>query len=243
VNSIDGDRIQGNVTIITGAAGNLGSATVRVFEAARASLVLWDHAADRLVERFPELAESDDHLVSGGVDLTDEASVSRATSQAVERFGRIDTLVSTVGTFIGGAPVHEESLDTWDRLYALNVRTAVAAARAVIPHMVEARRGAIVNVASRNALAGDAGVAAYSATKAAVLRLTESLAAELGDAGVRVNAVLPGTIDTPENRKAAPDADFSRWVSPEAIAEVILFLASDAARAVQGTAIPLTGHG
>ncbi len=182
-------------------------------------------------------------MLATGVDMTDPGAVANLVDQVLERFGRIDVLVNTVGTFKGGKPVHEEELDTWDFLIKLNLRTTLIACRAVIPTMLEHRNGRIINVASRNALSGDAKIAAYSASKAAVMRLTESLAAEIKDSNITVNSVLPGTIDTPQNRSAMPKADFSRWVAPEAIADVIAFLASDGARAITGAAIPVYGRG
>ena len=190
---------------------------------------------------YAEIADSRDHFLAGGVDLTDAASVSRFVGEARERFGRLDVLVNTVGGFRGGKPVHEDDPGNWDFLFAVNVRTTLECCRAVIPHLLRAGRGKIVNVASRGALAGDGGYSAYSAAKSAVVRLTESLADELKQGGINVNCVLPGTIDTPQNRQERPGADFSKWVEPAAIADVILFLASDAARAVNGAALPVFG--
>ena len=162
--------------------------------------------------------------------------------QAVARFGRIDVLVNTVGGFRAGTPVHETPLETWDFMFQLNARTAFLASRAVIPHMLQQGQGKLIHVAARAALTGAAKMAAYSVAKSAVVRLTESMAAELRRANIHVNCVLPGTIDTPQNRAAMPAADHSRWVKPEAIADVILFLASDAARAIHGAAIPVYGQ-
>ena len=148
-------------------------------------------------------------------------------------------LANTVGGYRGGQPVHEMSLETWDSLFSLNARTAFILSRAIVPSMLRQGSGKIVHVAARAALAGTARTAAYSASKAALVRLVESLAAEVRPKGINVNCVLPGTIDTPENRAAMPRADHSRWAKPEAIADVIVFLASDAARAMNGVAVPL----
>ena len=228
--------LENRVALITGAAGNLGKATVAVFRDAGASLALVAHSEGALQELFPDLADSSDHLLAGGIDLAEPSAVE-------DRFGRIDVLVNTVGTFKGGKPVHEDDIETWDSLYRVNVRTAVLTTQAVIPIMMGQGSGRVVNVASRNALEGVAKVAAYSATKSAVIRLTESLAEEAKSSGVGVNCVLPSTIDTPENREAMPDADFSKWVKPEAIADAILFLSSDRARAITGAALPVYGLG
>jgi NAD(P)-dependent dehydrogenase (short-subunit alcohol dehydrogenase family) len=231
------------VALITGAAGNLGQATAVAFRRAGVHTVLVDHARGRLEKLFPDLVGSVDHLFVGGVDLTDTAAVEELTATVMDHFERIDALVNTVGTYRGGKPVHEESLDTWELLFDANVRTALLTVKAVVPVMLQQGSGRIVNVGSRSALRGGARTAAYSASKSAVVRLTESLAAELEVSGIRVNCVLPSTIDTPQNREAMPDADFSTWVTPEAIAEVIVFLASDAARGITGAAVPVYGGG
>ena len=149
----------------------------------------------------------------------------------------------TVGAWRGGKPVHETDLADWDFLFNVNLRTTLLCCRAVIPQMLKQGRGKIITVASRDGLAGSAGYAAYSASKSAVLRLTESLADELKASNINVNCIMPGTIDTPQNRAANPSADFSKWVEPSAIADVILFLASDASRAINGAAVPVFGKG
>ncbi|MFB0537280.1 MAG: SDR family NAD(P)-dependent oxidoreductase [Anaerolineae bacterium] len=229
------------VVIVTGAAGNLGSAVARAFQAAGAKLVLVDRAADRLPRLFPDLTESPNHFLATSVDLSSADAVGTMVDETVKRFGRVDVLANTVGGFRGGTPVHETPFETWDFMLNLNARTVFIASRAVIPHMLKQGSGRIVNVAARAALKGGAKMAAYSASKSAVVRLTESMAAELKRDGINVNCVLPGTIDTPQNRQAMPNADHSRWVKPEAIADVILFLASDASRAVHGAAVPVYG--
>ena len=231
------------IVVVTGAAGNLGSAVAEAFEAAGAKLVLVDHKPDRLPRLFAELAGSEDHYLATSVDLTDEAAVQEMVREALERFGHIDVLVNAAGGYRAGTPVHETPLDTWDFMLNLNARTAFIASSAVIPAMLERGMGKIINVGSRAALQGGAKAAAYSASKSVVMRLTESMSAELKKSGINVNCVLPGTIDTPQNREAMPRADTSRWVPPEALADVILFLASDAARAVHGAAIPVYGTG
>jgi NAD(P)-dependent dehydrogenase (short-subunit alcohol dehydrogenase family) len=232
---------QSKVVVITGAVGNLGRAVAQAFQRSGANTVLVDRAADRLHQQYADLVVSADHLLLGGVNLADEASVASAIGSAVERFGRIDVLVNTVGAWRGGSPVHQAPLADWDLLYGANLRPTLLASRATTPHFLNQRSGKIINVAARGALTGDAGNAAYSAAKSAVLRLTEALSAELKNSGINVNAVLPSTIDTPQNRAAMPNVDHSKWVQPEALADVILFLASDAARAIHGAAIPVYG--
>jgi NAD(P)-dependent dehydrogenase (short-subunit alcohol dehydrogenase family) len=231
-----------HVVVVTGAAGNLGSATAKAFQRAGARLVLVDRSTDRLPGLFPDLAGSSSYLLAASVDLTDEAAMGAMVDDALARFGRIDVLVNTAGGYRAGTPVHETPLAAWDFMLNLNARTLFVASSAVIPAMLRQGWGRIVNVAARAALTGGAKAGAYSASKSAVVRLTESMAAELKASGINVNCILPGTIDTPQNRQAMPNADHSRWVPPEALADVILFLASDAARAVTGAAIPVYGR-
>jgi NAD(P)-dependent dehydrogenase (short-subunit alcohol dehydrogenase family) len=235
------NQIANRVVIVTGSVGNLGSATAKALQAAGAKTVLVDRSNERLREHYPELVDSRNHLLAGGVDLANPESLTQMVQSAGERFGRIDGLVNTVGGWRGGKPVHEADLADWDFLFEVNLRTTLLCCRAVIPQMLRQRSGKIVTVASRDGLAGGAGYSAYSASKSAVLRLTESMAAELKSSNVNVNCVLPSTIDTPQNRQAMPNSDFSKWVAPEAIADVILFLISDGARAINGAAIPVYG--
>src|SRR6266545_2242310 len=229
-----------NVVIITGAVGNLGTATARAFQAAGDKTVLVDRSPDRLREVFAPVAASPNHLLAGGVDLSTPASLVRLVEDTLARFGRIDALVHTVGGWRGGKPVH---VTDWDFLFNVNLRTTLLCCRAVIPQMLKQGRGKIITVASRDGLAGSAGYAAYSASKSAVLRLTEALADEVKASNINVNCIMPGTIDTPQNRAANPGADVSKWVEPAAIADVILFLASDASRAINGAAVPVFGKG
>jgi NAD(P)-dependent dehydrogenase (short-subunit alcohol dehydrogenase family) len=230
------------VVLVAGAAGTLGQAVARAFLAAGAHVALLDRASERLPELFPNLADSPQHLLLGGVDAADAEAVEGAVQRVVERFGRVDVLANTVGGYRAGQPVHETPLETWEFMLHLNARTAFVLSRAVVPHMLAQGSGKIVHVAARAALAGARKAAAYSASKSAMVRLVESLAAELRREGINVNCVLPGTIDTPDNRQAMPKADHSRWVPAEAIADVILFLASDAAWPVNGAAVPVYGQ-
>lgn len=231
------------VIAITGAAGNLGTATARAFQQAGARLVLLDRAAERLTTLFPELAAAPEHFLAGGVDVNDAAAIAAVAAEAQQRFGRVDALINTAGGYRAGTPLHETPLADWDFLLNLNGRSVFNACRAFVPGMLAQGSGRIVNIASRGALTGEANAALYSASKSVVIRLTESLSAELKGHGINVNCVLPGLIDTPPNRAALPDADFSQWVTPEALAEVILFLTSEAARAIHGAALPVFGRG
>jgi len=230
------------VIIITGAAGNLGRAVAARVQAQGARMVLVEQSDEHLKTAFAELVNSTQHWLAGGVDMTSPDAVSAMAAEAHKRFGRIDGLVNTVGGFRGGKPVHEADLAEWDFMYDINVRTALHACRAVIPYMLKAQSGRIINVASRNAFQGSPHYAAYSAAKTAVLRLTESLAGELKTRGINVNCIVPGTIDTPQNRADMPKADFSTWVPPEDLAHVVTFLLSDEACSVTGAAVPVYGR-
>ena len=231
----------GQVVIVTGAAGNLGQVVGRAFLSAGATLVLTDHATNRLHQIFSNIADSPKHYLVDSVDATESDSVQSMVEETISRFGRVDVLVNTVGGFRGGTTVPETPLETWDLMVNLNARSVFIASRAVIPHMLQQGSGKIVSVAARSGLEGSKKNAAYSASKSAVIRLTESMAAELKGSGMNVNCILPNIIDTPQNRQAMPRADHSHWVKPEALADVILFLASDAAREVHGAAVPVYG--
>jgi NAD(P)-dependent dehydrogenase (short-subunit alcohol dehydrogenase family) len=231
----------GRVVMVTGASGNLGSAVARNFHTNSARLALVDRHKDVLQKVFPDLMDSADCLMSGCADLTDPAQVSEVVTKAIDYFGRIDVLINTVGGYRAGDPLHETSLDTWDAMFNLNARTAFITSQCVIPHMIHQQTGKIIHLAARPGLEGRANMSAYSASKAAVIRLTESASAELKGEGINVNCILPGTIDTPQNRVTMPDADFGRWVTLDSLAGVITFLSSDTARDIHGAAIPVYG--
>lgn len=231
-----------SIVIVTGAAGTLGGALARAFDAAGAQLVLVDHKPGRLEALYPEWADGARHLFAAPVDLTKQAEVQGMVAAALGRFGRIDVLVNAAGGYAGGKSIAEIGLDDWEAMYDRNLRTALIASKAVLPAMIERQQGRIVNVGSRSATQPGANMAAYSAAKLAVAKLTESLAAETKAQGITVNCVLPSTIDSPEGRAASPKADPSKWVSPESLAQVILFLASPLARDITGAALPVYGR-
>jgi NAD(P)-dependent dehydrogenase (short-subunit alcohol dehydrogenase family) len=182
-------------------------------------------------------------MLATGVDALDVAGIEAMVATAVERFGRIDVLANTVGGYLAGTRVHETPMEKWDASLDLNARTALILSQAVVPVMLEQESGRIIHVAARTGIEGSARQLVHSVAKSAVIRLTETLSAELKRSGINVNCVVPDTIDTPQNRESMPKAKFDRWVKPEAIADVIAFLASDAARAVTGAAIPVYGKG
>jgi len=229
------------VVVITGAFGALGHAVAQAFAAQGAQLALLDVTPQPPPDVRADFGAAP--LVFGGVDLSHMEATRRAMAATAMRFGRIDVLVNVAGGF-RWEELEDGEPETWDHLYAMNLRTAVVCCKAVLPAMLERGAGRIINIGAGAAAArAGAGMGAYTASKAGVQRLTESLSEEVKDRGITVNAVLPGTIDTPRNRADMPDSDFSRWVSPEALAAVIVFLASDAARAVTGAAIPVLGRG
>jgi NAD(P)-dependent dehydrogenase (short-subunit alcohol dehydrogenase family) len=231
------------VVVVSGAAGNLGGVISHAFARLGAKTGLLDRRPGRLQEVCGQLAEDPSHLLIGNVNMTDPDSVEDSFRQIIDRHGRVDILINTIGGFRGGTPVHETNPEDWEFMFDLNVRSVFLSCRSAVPHMLKQGSGTIVNIGARPGLKGAANSGAYSGAKSAVIRLTESLSEELKDHGINVNCVLPGHLDTPENREQTPDADFSEWVAPSAVADVILFLASDAASAVHGSAIPAYGTG
>jgi len=225
--------MQGKILIVTGASGALGKVVVASALAKGAKVAAIDHAASAAQ---PTAAR----IELGGVDLTDATQARKAIDAAAAHFGRLDALVNIAGGFAFETAI-EGDPKTWQRLYALNVLTALNAARSAIPHLAASSAGRIVNVGAMGAIQAGAGMGPYAASKAGVHRLTEALAAEW-KGKITVNAVLPSTIDTAANRTSMPNADFSKWVRPEELAEVILFLASDAASAVTGALLPVLGR-
>jgi NAD(P)-dependent dehydrogenase (short-subunit alcohol dehydrogenase family) len=232
--------MQDRRVVVTGAFGQLGSAVGRAFARGGAKVALLDVAPAIPPGLEAEFAPA--HILIPAVDLSDTEATRKAMAAAAMRFGGLDVLVNVAGGF-RYETLLEGGVATWDELYAMNLRTAVVSCKAALPALLESARGRIVNIGAGAAAKGRAGMGAYTASKAGVQRLTESLADELKDRGITVNAILPGTIDTPRNRAEMPDADFSRWVAPAAIAEVILFVASDAAASITGASIPVTGRG
>jgi len=225
--------MRGKIVIVTGASGALGKVVVASALAKGAKVAAIDHAASA-ARPTPERIEL------GGIDLTDATQARTAIDAAAAHFGRLDALVNIAGGFAFETAI-EGDPKTWQRLYALNVLTALNASRSAIPHLSASGAGRIINVGAMGAIQASAGMGPYAASKAGVHRLTEALAVEW-KGKITVNAVLPSTIDTAANRASMPDADFSKWVRPEELAEVILFLASDAASAVTGALLPVQGR-
>ncbi len=233
-------NLSGKVLVITGADGALGGAVATVLGKYGARLALITHGP------APSAPSSSDVVHFGGVDLTLPEAARSVMDRVVRETGRLDGLINIAGGFrwekvVGG------TLDAWDSMYALNLKTAVAACQGALPHLLQAgggrvRAARIVNVGALGAAKAAAGMGAYAASKAGVAKLTEALADELKDRGITVNAILPSTLDTPRNRLDMPKADFSRWVTLTEAAEVIAFLVSDEASAVTGALIPVAGR-
>ena len=223
--------------VITGAYGALGSATARAAVDAGGRVALIDRAANAP----PGLMEAcgPDAIHLGGVDLSSAADAATAINAAHEGLRGLDVLINIAGAF-RWQTVADGDPQTWDLLYAINLKTAVNASRAALAHMPK-NGGRIINIGANAASKAGAGMGPYAAAKAGVHRLTESLAEEVKDRGITVNAVLPSILDTPANRADMPHADFSKWVTPQALANVILFLASDESSAVTGALLPVTG--
>ncbi len=220
MNDFNGKRV-----VVTGAAGVVGRAVADAFHLANADVTGID-----IVEAIMPYRS----IVA---DLIDPADAARATAEA----GHVDVLANIAGGFTMGESVAETSDDTWDFMFNLNARTVLNMARAVVPGMRDRGAGRIVNIGARAGLRGAGAMGAYCASKSVVLRLTESLADELKADGINVNCILPSIVDTPRNREDMPKADFSKWVRPDQIASVVMFLASDAASAIHGASIPVEG--
>jgi len=233
----------GPVAFISGGAGNLGRAVTSAFLDAgwRISVALHHTGAKNALDGL--VAAHPGRVSTCMLDLGTERGADSAIRQTVQWGGRLDAVVHLMGAWHGGAKVADTTQGVWDAMLAVNLTSGFLLARAAIPRMLEqGGGGALVFVSSRAALEQRSGNSAYAVSKAGLLVLAETVAEEYRDAGIRANAVLPGTIDTPANRRAMPNADASRWTSPDEIARVVLFLASPESAAVNGAAVPVYGR-
>jgi len=230
------------VVLVTGATGGLGRVVVKRFLAEGATLA----AVYRSEGRFNKLVEyaGEGKLTGFKADITDAVSVSTLAGEVTKQLGRVDVLLNIAGGYSGGLPINESEETMLDKMVALNTRSAWLCSRAFLPGMMERNWGRIVSVSAKNATPRGrrAGNIAYAISKGGIITLTEALSEELTKYQVNVNCILPATIDTADNREKMPKADTSKWVSPEDIAEVILFLSSESSRAVTGAAIPIYGR-
>jgi len=232
----------GKVALVAGGTGGLGGAVSLAFLEEGAKVV----ATYRKEQEFAALksaAGANASALEGQlVDITDELATAKFVANVVSRHGRLDAVVNAIGGYAGGIKLWDLDTKTVDAMFSLNLRSGYSLARAVLPPMLKQRYGSIVNVAAKAAVDHGAGAAAYAASKAAAVALMDSLAADSKGTGIRVNSILPSIIDTPINRQAMPGAEFASWPKPQDIAQVILFLCSDAAKTIHGAAIPVYGN-
>lgn len=234
-------RFAGNVVLIAGGTGGLGRAVSIAFLQEQARVVV-TYRNEKEFLALRAAAGASERLLRGyRTDVTDEAAVGQLIDGVLAEYGHLDVMINTVGAYAGGAKLWNAEMKLFDQMLALNLRSGLLLSRAVVPAMLQRRRGSIVNVASKAAVDHAGGVAAYAASKAAALAMIDSLAEDLKGTGVRVNSVLPSVIDTEANRKGMPGADFASWPKPEDIARVILFLSSDDAKVIHGAAVPVYG--
>lgn len=236
-------KFENRIVLLTGGTGALGAAVTQAFLKQGAQVVTTYHGANSLLELQNALGEEKARLHGIATDVTNEASVQALVAQIVSNFNRLDVLVNLVGGYAGGIPVSETTEAHWDRMLTLNLKSAFLACKSVLPQMFKQNYGRIINTSSLGALHAGAGEAAYAVSKAGVLTLTQGLAQEVKQHNLTANVVLPGLIDTPQNRKAIPNADYSKWIAPASIANVMLFLASEEAGAINGAVVPISGKG
>jgi NAD(P)-dependent dehydrogenase (short-subunit alcohol dehydrogenase family) len=226
--------MQGKVVLVTGANGGLGAYVTQAFLDAGATVV----GSSRKIQQSDFKSPN---FTAMPAEISTAENAKGLVAQAVARFGRIDVLAHTVGAFAGGQSIAETDDATFKKMFDLNFNGALYLLRAALPAIRKAGKGRIIAIGSRAAVDPGPGVGAYSASKAALVSLIRTVAAENKDAGVTANVILPGTIDTPANRKAIPNADISKWVQPANIASLIVWLASDAGADVNGSVIPVYG--
>lgn len=231
------------IVLITGATGGLGSAVTGAFLNAGARVAATHTGIEKFKELESELKPQPGKLLGIETNVFDSASVKQMADTVMEKFGSIDALVNLVGGYLGGISVADMSEKQWDFMFNLNLKSVFLVCRQVLPVMMQQKSGRIVNITSGGGLKGAEDIAAYGASKAGVINLTQTLAAEGKKYNITANAIAPGMIDTAANRKAIPKADFSKWVTPASLAEVILFLCSDAAKDISGTVVPVFGKG
>lgn len=230
------------VVLVAGGTGGLGRAVTLAFLEAGARVAVSYRRAEEFAGLEQSAGDGADRLLGQAADLTDPRAAQALVDAVLGRWGRLDAAVNAVGGYAGGLPLWETPPELFERMLDQNLRSGYVLARATIPVMIRQKRGAFVNVASRAAVDHAAGASAYAATKAAAVALMDSLAGDVRGTGVRVNSILPSIIDTEANRRAMPQADFTKWPKPEAIARVVLFLCSEDAALVHGAAIPVYGN-
>ena len=235
-------QLRDRCVAITGGTGALGTAVCEAYLRQGCHVAI-PFIFDDEIEGFENaIGDLKSRVTLIRASVTAEAEVDSFFQTVMDKYDHIDILVNVVGGFKGGIPVSELEVEDWDALMNLNLKSAFLCCRAILPHMKERKFGKIVNVSARAGLSGIAGMSAYCVSKSGVRVLTESIAEEVKDLGINVNAIMPSIIDTDANRKAMPDEDYSLWVRPTDIAKVILFLTSDDAAVINGAAIPVYGR-
>jgi NAD(P)-dependent dehydrogenase (short-subunit alcohol dehydrogenase family) len=233
---------ENQVVLVTGGTGVLGTAVTEAFVRAGASVFVSYRSPREATVLRNQLGPHENKVTLIESDLMKEDSVSSLVETILRQFGRIDILANVVGGYAGGPEIHETREKDFDFMLNLNLKTAFLISKAVLPSMIAHKQGKIVHISSRTGLKGEATVGPYSISKAGVIRLTETIADEVADSGICCNCLMPSTMDTETNRKAMPNADFTKWLKPEEIARVILFLCSDDAKVINGAAIPVYGR-
>lgn len=234
-------QFAGKLVLVTGGTGGLGRDVSLAFLSAGARVVVTYQREEEFAKLKTDSGRQAELLEGSSLDVTDDNAVRGFTEQNVKKHGRIDALVNCVGAYAGGKPLWELDPKVFETMLNLNLRSGFNLCRHTVPLMLEQRAGVIINIASQAAVNHAAGASAYAAAKAAAVAMIDSLAADLAGTGVRANSVLPSIIDTPANRRAMPNSDFSKWPKPEEIARVILFLCSDGAKLINGAAVPVYG--
>jgi NAD(P)-dependent dehydrogenase (short-subunit alcohol dehydrogenase family) len=237
-------ELKGKVAIITGATGALGRVVTRKLAQNEAKIVVLYRTEEAFDELSRFLGDQGSSMLGFEGDATVSQSVQGLVKKAIDEYGHVDVLLNIVGGYSGGKTLADTDEELWDRMMTLNLKSAFLCSKAVLPHMMERKYGKIVNVSARTAVqrGSRARSGAYAVSKAGIVTLTEALAEETRDYGIQVNCIMPSVIDTEANRRMLPKADFSKWVDPEEIAEVVLFLASDASKPMSGASIPVYGR-
>jgi NAD(P)-dependent dehydrogenase (short-subunit alcohol dehydrogenase family) len=226
------------VVLITGGTGALGSTVTKAFIASNAMATISTYIIDEEMENVKSEIKAAELIKS---DITKEDEVKKLVSNVIEKHGHIHILINVVGGYLGGKSVAELDEKEWDTMMNMNLKSAFLISKHIIPIMVSTRYGKIVHISSRTGLRSDGYDSAYAASKSGLIRLVESISEEVKESNININCILPSVIDTQANRKAMPDADFNKWLKTEDLANVILFLCSEEAKAINGAAIPTYG--
>ncbi len=232
--------LEGKTAIITGGTGGLGKDVVKLFLEKNCN-VISTYIIDDEIDKFVYLREQyKSKVIFAKADVTNENQINKLVSKAKEIYGKIDILINLVGGFTK-ANIYKTDIESFDEMININLKSCFVCTKQILPHFIENNSGKIVNIAAKPAVKSYSGVGAYGASKAGVVALTETVADEVKDYDINVNAIIPGTIDTAQNRIDMKDADFTKWVKPEELAKVILFLVTEDSKSISGAVIPALG--